>query len=102
MTAKALRRLVIGVCVAGIGGMIAGSVADNNGVAITAGCVTAIAVLCLMVATAVTGGATVGSGERVEELAEDLVADGADEAAVRELIREAVKLGRSQRPSHDG
>jgi hypothetical protein len=102
VTAKAVRRLVIGVCVAGIGGMIAGSVADNNGIAITAGSVTAIAVLCLMVATAVTGGATVGSGERVEELAEDLVADGADEAAVRELIREAVKLGRSQRPSHEG
>jgi hypothetical protein len=102
VTAKAVRRLVIGVCVAGIGGMIAGSVADNNGIAITAGSVTAIAVLCLMVATAVTGGATVGSGERVEELAEDLVADGADEAAVRELIREAVKLGRSQCPSHEG
>lgn len=102
MSAQAVRRFVITVCVAGIAGMIAGSVADNNGIAITAGIVTAIAVLCLMVATAVTGGATVGSGERVEELAGDLVADGADEAAVRDLIREAVKLGRSQRPRHDG
>jgi len=101
MTARVVRRLVVTVCVAGIGGMIAGSVADNNGVAITAGIVTAIAVLCLMVATAVTGGATVGSGERVEELAEDLVAEGADEAAVRDLIREAVKLGRSQRPDRN-
>ena len=102
MTNRGVRRFVIAVCVAGIGGMIAGSVADNNGAAMTAGIVTAVAVLCLMVATAVTGGAIVGSGERVEELAEDLVADGADETAVRELIREAVKLGRSQRPSHDG
>ena len=102
MTAKGVRRLVMVVCVAGIGGMIAGSIADNNGAALTAGVVTAVAVLCLMVATAVTGGATVGSGERVEELAEDLVADGANETSVRELIRESVKLGRSQRPSHDG
>jgi uncharacterized protein (TIGR00730 family) len=59
MKASTVRRLVITVCVAGIGGMIAGSVADNNGIALTAGIVTAIAVLCLMVATAVTGGATV-------------------------------------------
>jgi hypothetical protein len=99
MTARTVRRLVIAVCVAGIGGMIAGSIADNNGVALTAGVVTAIAVLCLMVATAVTGGATVGSGEHVEELAGDLVADGANETAVRELVREAVKFGRSQRGS---
>jgi hypothetical protein len=97
VTAKTVRRLVITVCVAGIGGMIGGSIADNNGIALTAGIVTAIAVLCLMVATAVTGNATVGSGERVEELAGDLVADGADENAVRDLVREAVKLGRSQR-----
>lgn len=100
MSAKAVRQFVIIVCAAGIGGMIAGSIADNNGIAITAGIVTAIAVLCLIVATSVTGGATVGSGERVEELAGDLVADGADEATVRDLIREAVKLGRSQRPGH--
>jgi hypothetical protein len=77
--------------------MIAGSIADNNGVALTAGIVTAIAVLCLMVATAVTGNATVGSGEQVEDLAGDLVAAGADEATVRALVKEAVKLGRSLR-----
>ena len=88
---------MIAVCGCGIAGMIAGSIADNNGVALTAGIVTAIAVLCLMVATSVSGGATVGSGERVEELAGDLVATGADETTVRALIKEAVNLGRSQR-----
>ena len=37
MTARVVRRVVIAVCVIGIGGMIAGSVADNNAVALTFG-----------------------------------------------------------------
>ena len=53
MTARAVRRLVAVVCVAGIAGMIASSIADNNGAAITFGVITAVAVLCSMTATAV-------------------------------------------------
>ena len=53
VTTTAVRRAVIAVCVVGIAGMIAGSVADNNGMALTFGLVTAVAVLCLMVAPAV-------------------------------------------------
>src|SRR4029077_2806282 len=76
------------------------------GVALTFGLVTAVAVLCLMVATAVTapvtGPATTASGTpfdeaqaaRVEELVGRLVAQGAPEAAVRGLVGEAVRLGR--------
>lgn len=55
MTPTAVRRVVVVVGALGIAGMIAGSIADNNGVALTFGLVTAVAVLCLMVATAVGG-----------------------------------------------
>src|SRR5687767_2902941 len=60
MSPRVVRRVVIAVCVAGIAGMIVSSIADNTGAALTAGLVTAIAVLCLIVATAVTGAHGVG------------------------------------------
>ena len=53
MNPSAIRRIVAVVCVAGIAGMIASSIADNNGAAITFGVVTAVAILCSMTATAV-------------------------------------------------
>jgi len=98
MTARVVRRVVIAVCVIGIGGMIAGSVADNNAVALTFGLVTAAAVACLIVATAVSA-PTAGRNDeeraaRVETLIGGLVAAGADEEAVRALVREAVRLGK--------
>jgi hypothetical protein len=105
--ARVVRWVVIGVCVVGIAGMIVGSVADNNDVALTFGLITAAAVLCLMVATAVsppaaTLPAPAGSGAfddaqaaRVERLVDGLVAGGASETAVRQLVGEAVRLGQS-------
>jgi hypothetical protein len=99
MSPRVVRRVVIAVCVAGIAGMIVSSIADNTGAALTAGLVTAIAVLCLIVATAVTGAQGVGVtdllADDVEERVESLVANGADEVAVRALVGAAVKLGRS-------
>jgi hypothetical protein len=101
--ARVVRWVVIGVCAVGIAGMIVGSVADNNDVALTFGLITAAAVLCLMVATAVTPPSTAGTAAatfdegqaaRVEQLVERLVAQGAAEDAVRRLVREAVRLGR--------
>ena len=93
---------MLAVCVAGIAGMIVSSIADNTNAAMTFGLVTAVAVLCLMVATAVTGGAKVGAeshlallSDQVEERVEGLIADGADEEAVRDLVRSAVRLGRT-------
>ena len=41
--------------VAGIAGMIVGSIADNNGVAITFGLITAVAAVGLILVTAVAG-----------------------------------------------
>jgi len=92
--------VVVIVCAAGIAGMVVGSIADDNTATLTFGLVTAAAVACLIVATAVAGGgpreAAEVAGERVERLVRGLVAGGAEEAAVRDLVREAVVLGRSQ------
>src|SRR5947209_6902894 len=100
--ARVVRWVVIGVCALGIAGIVAGSIADNNAVALTFGLVTAVAVLCLMVATAVSPPTTAttmaafddAQAARVEHLVGQLVAEGAREDAVRGLVGEAVRLGR--------
>ncbi len=118
MSPRTVRRLVIGVFVIGIGGMIAGSITDNNGFAITFGLLTAAAALGLILVTAVappgslapdgargarpagqTDAAPVddAAAARVEEQVGQLVAAGADEGQVRELVRRAVDLGRRSR-----
>lgn len=92
-----IRRLVLTVVVVGIAGMIVSSIANENKVALGFGLMTALAVLCSMVATAVsTGGVddTAAQAARVETLTGDLLASGADERTVRSLVREAVRLGR--------
>ena len=111
MSTRAVRRVVLAVCALGIAGMIVASVNDNNGAALTFGLVTSAAVVCLVVATAVTrpagiGGAAAGGpagppdeaqAAAVEELVGGLVASGADERELRKLVREAVHLGRGGR-----
>ena len=99
MSARVLRRVVMAICVIGIAGMIAGSIADNNATAMTFGLATAVAVLCLIVVNAVVGGP--GDPELtardVEHRVERLVEQGADEGDLRALVRVAVKLGRAGR-----
>ncbi len=101
MSPSGVRRIVIAVCVAGIAGMIASSIADNNGAALTAGLITAVAVLCLIVATAVTGAQGVGVTDMlaadVEQRVDTLLANGADETEVRSLVGAAVRLGATRR-----
>ena len=90
--------------------MIVTSILNHNGAAVTFGLITAVAVLCSMVATAVASGtieprrhseATGPPVEAdvlasvVEEQIRSLVDAGADEVAVRSLVGEAVRLGRS-------
>ena len=93
---------MLAVCVLGIGGMIGGSVADNNGLALTAGLVTAAASLCLMVAYAVTSPSAPAEADADSQAAEveaqvgALVAAGADEHELRALVRSAVALGRAR------
>ena len=92
-----IRRVVLAIVVVGIAGMIVSSINNENKVALGFGLVTALAVLCSMVATAVTsGGADDADAQaaRVETLSGDLVSSGADERAVRALVRESVRLGR--------
>ncbi len=105
MSPRTIRRLVIVVFVGGIAGMIIGSIADNNGVAVTFGLVTAVAAVGLILVTAVADPTALGSSGAVDEVAaasveeqvEHLVAEGADEHQVRELVRRAVDLGRRRR-----
>ena len=94
---RVIRRIVLAIVVVGIAGMIVSSIANENKVALGFGLVTALAVLCSMVATAVTSGGaddTDAQATRVETLSGDLIASGADERTVRALVREAVRLGR--------
>ena len=102
MAPRLVRGVVLAVCAAGIAGMIVASIADAGGVALTFGLLTAAAVLCLIVATAVSPSGATGSGrrgpiddaraERVERIVDELVAGGADEEALRQLVREASHL----------
>lgn len=109
MHAHIVRRLVLVVFVGGVAGMIVGSIADNNGTAITFGLATAVAAICLILVTSVTTGTDQGGvvfdeakAAEMEARIRALVDAGADEPAVRELVRDAVVLGRSARAvDHD-
>jgi hypothetical protein len=85
---------VLAVCALGIAGMIASSIAERTGAAITAGLITAVAVVCLLLVTAVAPPAAFGpavvdeeAAADVERRVADLVEAGADEAMVRSLVR---------------
>src|SRR5215218_507203 len=95
MPVRWVRRIVLLVFLGGIAGMIVGSIADNNGTAITFGLITAVAVLCLILVTAVTNGpAATDPGEDVERRIQALVDAGADETEVRALVQQAIDFAR--------
>jgi hypothetical protein len=105
------RGIAAAIFVAGIVGMIVGSVADNNnGVVVTFGIVTAFAAVVLMSVAFTTRVLTEelrppvpeappafddAAAEAVEQRVRALVDAGADKADVRALVGEAVRLGRS-------
>jgi hypothetical protein len=97
MAARWIRRIVIVLCAAGVAGMIAASITNHIGVAITSGMVAAIAVLCLILVTAAAGPAAFAAPAAVDEQAasdlerrvQHLVDAGADETEVRSLLRAA-------------
>ena len=100
MTARAVRLAVVVVCVGGIAGMIVSSIADNTDAALTFGLITAAAATSLILVTAVAArppGDEEAIGAALEEQIADLVEAGADERAVRTLVRQAIELGRAQR-----
>ena len=98
MSPRTVRAVVLVVCAGGIAGMIATSIADNGAGALTFGLITAVAALGLILVTSVTApGVTLDDdelAERVEARVADLVEAGADEAAVRRLVGDAVRFGR--------
>ncbi|MCU1380125.1 MAG: hypothetical protein JWN29_3108 [Acidimicrobiales bacterium] len=100
MSAAGIRRALNAVCVAGVAGMIATSIADSPGGALTFGLLTAVAAFGIIIITAVTNGGAARSadelGEAIEDRVQSLVEAGADEQAVRSLVRDAVKLGSSR------
>jgi len=105
---RAIGLMIVVVCVGGVAGMIVTSITNHNGAAITFGLVTAVAVLCQLVATTVGNELRAGtssqvehSAARLEEAICDLVGSGADESAVRDLVRHAVRLGRSAATGND-
>lgn len=104
MTLGTLRGIVLVISACGIAGMIIGTVAtdNNNGVVVTFGIVTAVAVLTLIASTMAVKAAQGRGGAMDEALAAEveerinaLVAAGAREDEVRALVGDAVRLGRS-------
>jgi dipeptide/tripeptide permease len=104
MPLSAVRYLVIGLCAVGIVGMIVASVAgNNNGWVITFGLVAVVSIVVLMAFSAASrntpapaSGVDESVAERVEQQIRSLVETGADETAVRDLVRDAVRLGRGK------
>jgi hypothetical protein len=109
---RVVKTTTLSICAAGIAGMIVTSALDHNGAAITFGIVTAVAILCSMVATAVANDVAKDRGNDavepddvaapsdalaaiVEAQLQGLVHGGADEVALRQLVGEAVRLGRT-------
>jgi ABC-type nickel/cobalt efflux system permease component RcnA len=87
------------VFVAGIAGIIAATINGNNaGVVLSIGLAIVLAAIALLTVSAVGAHERIdafddAAGENLERLVAALVADGADEAAVRAVVREARRLG---------
>ncbi|MGE0880395.1 MAG: hypothetical protein AB7L13_23950 [Acidimicrobiia bacterium] len=102
MSLRVLRVIVIVICVAGIAGMIIGSIADNNnGVVITSGLITAVSILILMAVASAVRAVEPGPPSLDEQAAADLEAQvqalvdaGTDETALRAIVRDASRLYR--------
>ena len=114
ISARAVRLTAVGTCVFGIAGMIVTSALNHNGAAITFGVITTVAILCSMVATAVAAdalgqprvmaaGGTEAPSEALAAIVEDqlqvMIGAGVDEGALRQLVGEAVRLGRTLGPT---
>jgi hypothetical protein len=87
----------------GIAGMIISSVnGNNNGWVASFGVLTALASIALVSATAAASRDRLdvfeeADAERLEDRVQALVDAGADESAVRGLVRDALRLGRGKR-----
>jgi hypothetical protein len=99
MSLGALRTICALIFIAGIAGLIVSSVLDNNGAVLTIGLVTVFAAVSLLAASAVARREPIDAfeeadAERLEASVQRLVDRGAPEGEVRDLVREAMRLGR--------
>ena len=100
MARRWIPRVCAVVFVAGIAGIIIASVNGNNaGVVLSIGLAIAMAAVALLTIGAVGGRDRIdvfdeADAERLEGQVSALVEAGADEGAVRALVRDAMKLGR--------
>jgi hypothetical protein len=95
----ALRAVLRVVAALGIPGVIVGSIAGNDAVALTFGAVIATAAFGLIVVTAVAGPVVSEDalGGAIEERVTALVDAGADESQVRALVADARRMGAATR-----
>ena len=99
MSLPALRTICAVVWVGGIVGLVVGSIRNNNGAVIAVGLIMAIAAVSLLAASSVSRREPIDAfdevkAERLESSVQRLVDAGAPEAEVRDLVREAMRLGR--------
>jgi hypothetical protein len=102
MSLSAFRILCALVFLGGIVTMIVTSVVSNNmGVMVTTGLITAAAALVLLAVSSATEGRPIGTitddiaAERLERRIEAMVSGGVDERALRDLVRDSIRLGRN-------
>lgn len=99
---KVFRLICAAVFIAGIPSLIISSIVDNNGLVLTFGLITAVAAIVLLSVSTVSATERIDVfddvlAERVEQRIAELVAQGADEQSVRELVRESIELARGPR-----
>ncbi len=100
---RAIRAACIVCFVGGVAGMIVASLADNNiGAVLTAGIISAIAAIVLLAVSTVAAQRRLAEfddadAEILEHGIRRLADSGADESAVRDLVRRAIDLGRRSR-----
>jgi len=99
MSLRVLRTMCAVVFIGGIAGLVISSVLDNNGAVLTVGLLTVVAAVSLLAASAVARREPIDAfdeakAERLEVSVQRLVDSGAPESDVRDLVREAMRLGR--------
>ncbi len=100
MATRLITRACIAVFVCGIAGLIISSVAgNNNGLVLTIGGCIVLAAVVLMTVNTVTVRERIdafddAAAEKLEAQVSRLVEQGADEAEVRALVRDALRTGR--------
>ena len=100
MSLKVLRGAAAALWVVGIAGMIISSVrGNNNGWVVFSGFVTLLGSLSVLVGSAVSHSEPIevfeeARAEQLETTINELVVSGADEASVRSLVRQAIRLAR--------